>query len=95
MKFHTHFRFHKDKKVIPPGKSLIFQKKLEIFLKIRFLEFFPLVYYFWIYMMHRSWLYDSAKTACFEKTSFSSYMQNYSQTIKLQDFSSLNFTRTI
>ena len=38
MKFHTHFRFHKDKKVIPPGKSLIFQKKLEIFLKIRFLE---------------------------------------------------------
>ena len=38
MKFHTHFRFHKDKKVIPPGKNLIFQKKLEIFSKIRFLE---------------------------------------------------------
>ena len=38
MKFHTHVRFHKDKKVIPPGKNLIFQKKLKIFLKIRFLE---------------------------------------------------------
>ena len=33
MKFHTNFWFLKDKKVIQPGKILVFEKKPEIFLK--------------------------------------------------------------
>ena len=38
MKFHTHFWFLKDKKVIQPGKNLIFEKKPEISLKVGLLE---------------------------------------------------------
>ena len=38
MKFHTNFWFLKDKKVIQPGKNLIFGKKPEISLKGRLLE---------------------------------------------------------
>ena len=38
MKFHTNFWFFKDKKVIQPGKNLIFEEKPEISLKVGFLE---------------------------------------------------------
>ena len=38
MEFHTTFWFLKDKKVIDPGKNLIFGKKPEISLKVRLLE---------------------------------------------------------
>ena len=34
MKFHTNFWFLKDKKVIQPGKILIFGEKLEIPLRV-------------------------------------------------------------
>ena len=47
MKFHTNFWFLKDKKVIQPGKILIFGKKPEISLKVRFFgvgkKFIPLM----------------------------------------------------
>ena len=38
MKFHTNFWFFKDKKVIQPGKNLIFEETPEISLKVGFLE---------------------------------------------------------
>ena len=82
MKFQTNFLFLKDKKVIQSRQNLIFGKKPEISLKVRLFavgkDIASLVCYFWVYMMHHGCLYDSAKTACFGKTSFSSYKQNSS-----------------
>ena len=52
--------------------------------------------YFPVYMMqHHSCLYDSAKTTCFGKISFSSYIRKCSQPIRLQDFLSFNIAKTI
>ena len=49
MKFHTNFSFLKDKKVMQPGKNLIFGKKAETSLKVRFFgvgkKIFPLMCY--------------------------------------------------
>ena len=38
MKFHTNFWFLKDKKVMQPGKILIFEKKPEISLRVWLFE---------------------------------------------------------
>ena len=38
MKFYTNVWFLKDKKLIQPGKNLIFRKRPEIFLKVGLLE---------------------------------------------------------
>ena len=99
MKFHTNFCFVKDKKVIQPGKYLIFGKKPEISLKVGLFgvgkKFVSLMCYFWVYMMHHSCLYDSAKTVCFGKISFSSYIRKCSRPIRLQDFLSFNITKTV
>ena len=71
MKFHINFWFLKDKKVIQPGKYLIFGKKFKISLKVGLFrvgkKIVPFMFYFWVYMMHHSCLYDSAKTTCFEE----------------------------
>ena len=97
MKFNTNFWFLKDKKVIQPGKNLIFGKKPEISWKVglfgvgkKFIPFVP--FHFLVYMMHHSCLYDSAETACYGKISFLSYIRKYSQPMRLQDFS---ITKTI
>ena len=99
MKFQIKFKFLNDEKVIQPGKNLIFGKKPEISLKVGFFEvgkkFIPLMCYFWVYMMHHSCLYDSAKTACFGKISLSSYKWKCSQLIRLQEFLNFNITKTI
>ena len=80
----------KDKKVPRPGKDIILGKDPEISPKVVFFgvgkKFIPLICYFWVYMMHHSWLYDSAKTACFGKISFSSYKRKRSRPIRLQNF---------
>ena len=72
--------------MIHSRQNLIFGKKPEISLKVRLFgvgkEIFPLVCYFWVYMMHHGCLYVSAKTACFGKTSFSSYKQKCSWPIR-------------
>ena len=98
MKFHTNFSFLKDKKVMQPGKNLIFGKKAETSLKVRFFgvgkKFFPLMCYL-RFMMHHSCLYDSGKTACFGKISFSSNIRKCYRQIRLQDFLSFNITKTI
>ena len=66
MKFQIKFGF-----LTQPGKNPILRKKPEISLKVGFFEvgrkIISLNGYFWVYMMHHSCLYDSAKTACFRK----------------------------
>ena len=98
IKFHTNFWDVKYKKVIQPGKNLTFGKKAEISLKVGFFgvgkKFVPLMCYFWVYI-HHICFYDSAKTACFEKISFSSYIRKFSWPIRLQDFLNFNITKTI
>ena len=83
IKFHTNFWFRKDKKVTPPRKNH-FGKKYEISLKVGLFgvckNFIPSMCQFWIYLMHRSQLYNSAKTACFGKISFSSYILSFHNT---------------
>ena len=95
MKFHTNFWFLK----VPLGKNLIFEKKPVISLKVGLIgvskKFVPLMCYFGVYMMHRSCLYDYAKTACFGKISFSSHKRNCSLPIRLQDFLSFDITEII
>ena len=80
-------------------KNLILRKNPEISLKVGFFEvgkkFIPLSCYFWVYIMHISCLYDSAKTACFEKISFPSYKRKCSQSIRLQDFFNFDITKAI
>ena len=97
MKFHANVLFLKDKKVIQPVKNLFRGKKAEIFLKVRLFgvgkKFVQSMCYFWIYMMHHSCFYDSVKTACCRKNSFSSYIRKCYQQIKLQDFLSFNISR--
>ena len=100
VKFRTNFWFLKDKKVIKPGKTLIFRKKSEIFLKAglfgidkKMVPFVP--FHFPVCMMHHSCLYHSAEAACFGRISFWSYIQKCSQPIRLQDFLSFNITKTI
>ena len=92
IKFHTNFWILKDKKVMQPGKSLIFGKKPETSLEVGLFgvgkKFVLLMSYFWVYMMHHSCLYDSAKIACFGKISFSSNIQKCS-------FLCFNITKTI
>ena len=70
----------KDKKVPQPGKNIILGKDPEITSKVVFFgvgrKFIPLVCYFRVYVMHHSCLYDSAKTACFAKMSFSRLNEN-------------------
>ena len=100
VKFDTNFWIVKDKKVIQPGKNLIFAKKPEVSLKVGPFgvskNFFPFIpFHFPVYMMHHSCLYDSTETACFGKISFLSYIQKCSQPIRLQDFLSFNITKTI
>ena len=99
MKFHIKFWFLNNKKVIQPGKNLILGKKPETSLKVGFSgvgkKFIPMMCYFWVYMMPLSCLYDSAKSACFGKISFSSYKRKWSRLIWLQDFLNLNTTKTI
>ena len=55
-----------------PGKNLIFGKKPDTSLKVGSFgvgkKFVSLTCYFWVYMMPYSCLYDSAKTACLEKS---------------------------
>ena len=51
--------------------------------------------YFLVYMVHHSCFYDSAKSACFEKIFFSSYIRKCSQPMKLRNFLSFNITKTI
>ena len=84
--------------MIQPGKNLTFGKKAEISLKVGFFgvgkKFVPLMCYFWVYI-HHICFYDSAKTACFEKISFSSYIRKFSWPIRLQDFLNFNITETI
>ena len=84
--------------MIQPGKNLTFGKKAEISLKVGFFgvgkKFVPLMCYFWVYI-HHICFYDSAKTACFEKISFSSYIRKFSWPIRLQDFLNFNITKTI
>ena len=62
IKFLVNFCFLKDKKVIQAGQNLIFGKKPEISLKVELFgvgkKFVPLMYYFQVYMMHHSCLYD-------------------------------------
>ena len=86
MKFHTTFWFLQDKEVIQPGKNLIFGKKPEMSLKGRLLELakkkFLLMCSFLVYMMHHTCRHDSAKTACFGKMAFSSYIRKCSQPIR-------------
>ena len=99
MKIHTNFWFLKDKKVIQPGKNIILGKKPKISLKVGLFgvgkKCFRLMCYFWVYMMHHSCLYDSVKTACFGKISFSSNVRKCSRQIRLQDFLSFNITKAI
>ena len=100
MKFHKNFWFLKNKKVIQPGKNLMFEKKPEISLKVGLfgvgIKFFPLVpFHFPVYMMHHSCLYDSTETACFGKIYFLSYVRKCPQPIRLQYFLSFNITKTI
>ena len=69
--------FLKDKKVAQPKKNILLGKKPEISLKVGFFgvgkRFISLMFSFWVYMMHHSCLYDSAKARCFGKILFSSY----------------------
>ena len=81
MKFQIKFDF-----LTQPAKNPILRKKPEVSLKVGLFEigkkFISLMCYFWVYIMHHSCLYDSAKTACFGK----SYKLNYSRPIRLQYF---------
>ena len=81
MKFQIKFDF-----LTQPAKNPILRKKPEVSLKVGFFEigkkFISLMCYFWVYIMHHSCLYDSAKTTCFGK----SYKLNYSRPIRLQYF---------
>ena len=90
VKLYIKFWFLKDKKVTQPGKNLVLGKKPEISIKLGFFGFgymfIPLIGYFWVCMIHHTCLYDSAKTACFGKISFSSYEQKCSRSIRLQFF---------
>ena len=99
MKFHINFQFLKDKNVIQSRKNLILGGKARNIFKSRLFgvseKIVPLMCYFWVYMMHRSCLYDSAKAACFGKISFSSYKRKCSRSIRLQDFLNFNITKTI
>ena len=69
MKFHINFWFLKDKKVIQPGKNLIFRKKPKISLKLGHFSIGKKIVPFLDKPMHHSCFYDSAKTACFGKIS--------------------------
>ena len=90
MKFHINVWFLK---VRQSRKNIIFGEKNRNIFKSRLFGFgkkiVPLMCYFWVCMMHRSCLYDSAKTACFGKTFFSSYKRKSSRLIRLQDFLNL------
>ena len=90
MKINFKFWFLKDKKVTQPGKNLILAKKSKISLKVGCFEvsqkLIRLMCYFWVYMIHHSCLYISAKVAYFGKIIFSSYKRKSSQPIRLQDF---------
>ena len=70
----------KDKKVSQPEKNIILEKDPEISSKVVFFgvcrKFIPLMCYFQVYVMHHSCLYDSAKSACFAKMSFSRLNEN-------------------
>ena len=80
MKFHLKFWFLQDK------QTLMLWEKLEMSLKAGFFKngkkLIPCMCYFWVYMMHHSCLYDSAKTA-------------YPRPIRLQEFLNFNITKTI
>ena len=83
--------------MIQPGKSLIYEKKPEIFLEgflKGFLElakkFIRLMGYLLVYIMHHSCIYDSEKTACFGKISLSSCKRKQSRPIRWQAIFSFN-----
>ena len=77
IKFLINFWFLEDKKMIQSRKDLVLGQKTRNIFKSRLFgvgkKIVPLMCYFWVYMMHHSCLYDSAKTVCFGKISFSSY----------------------
>ena len=77
IKFLINFWFLEDKKMIQSRKDLVLEQKTKNIFKSRLFgvgkKIVPLMCYFWVYMMHHSCLYDSAKTVCFGKISFSSY----------------------
>ena len=85
--------------MIKPVKNLIFAEKPEISLKVGLFEvgkqLVPLMCYLWVYIMHHSCLYDSEKTKCFRKISFSSCKRKCSRPIRLQDFLTFDITKTI
>ena len=71
----------KGKKVPQPGKNIILGKDPETSSKVSVLWSWQKVYsidvlLFWVYVMHHSSLYDSTKTACFAKMSFSRLNEN-------------------
>ena len=88
----------KDKKVPQPGKNNILGKDPEILSKVVFFgvgkRFIPLMCYFWVYMLHHNCLYDSVKTTCFGKVSFSSYKRKCSRPIRFQNFLNFNISKT-
>ena len=88
----------KEKKVPQPGKNNILGKYPEILSKVVFFgvgeRFIPLMCYFWVYMLHHNCLYDSVKTACFGKVSFSSYKRKCSRPIRFQNFLNFNISKT-
>ena len=98
MKFHINFWFLKDKKVIQPGKNLIFRKKPKISLKLGHFsigkKIVPLMRYFWINLCIIVAFMILQKPHVLEK-SLSIYKQKCSQPIILQDFLSLNITETM
>ena len=98
IKFHTNFWNVKEKKVIQPGKNLIFGKKAEISLKVGFFgvgkKFVQFMCCFGVYI-HHICFYDFAKTTCFEKISFSSYIRKFSWPVRLPYFLNFNITKTI
>ena len=66
-------------------KSRVFRAGKNLFFRTG-KKFVPLMRYFLVYMMRHSCLYDSAKTTCIGKISFSSYTRKCSQPNRLQNF---------
>ena len=83
------FGFLRRKKWYSQEKILFLEKAWNILKSRAFRagkKFVPLMRYFLVYMMRHSCLYDSAKTACIGKISFSSYTRKCSQPNRLQNF---------
>ena len=90
IKFLINFWFLEDKKMIQSRKDLVLGQKTRNIFKSRLFgvgkKIVPLMCYFWVYMMHHSYLYDSGKAVCFGKIISSSHKRKCCRPIRMQEF---------